>query len=134
MIKRNLIKTAILCLITGFTLSGCSKDEPQTEKQTVEFTFGPTYWDEVYPTTNIAKAGADKNVGKIKIKSNGDNFSGLKISDISALTLDPAFAAANGKGTGDGTVLNGVQIDNKADSTKAVAYGYIFSNCYVPGE
>ena len=132
-VKNHFGKAVMIVAIALMALACKDNEDEQVQLQTVEFTFGPGYMDEVYPATNVAKAGADKNVGKIKIKSNGQDWRGFKVSDLANTMLAPVFAAANGKGTGDKTKLMGVQIDNKADSTRlADVYGYVFENCYVP--
>ena len=131
--SNKMIGMIIICGMMLTVFQSCGDDEkPSTELQTVEFTFGPDQVGELRPTTNIAKAGADKNVGKIKIKSDGKNWGGANVSTIAGKLLDPAFEAANGKGTGDNTKLNGLYINNKSDSIRlADVYGYIFENCYV---
>ena len=132
--RKFLLKVAVVT-ISAFAFWACNGDDPVDTPtlQTVEFTFGPGSTNEINPTTNISKAGADKNVGKIKIKSNGGSWNGAKVSELADMLIDPAFDAANGKGTGDGTKLVRVQIDNKGDSIRLHdVYGYIFENCYVP--
>jgi hypothetical protein len=108
--------------IAGFT--GCDKDEPEPLQQTVEYTFGPESWDEIYPASKLSKVGADKNIKTIKIKSDGEYWGGLGSNSV-LLILDPAFEAANGKGTGDGTKIYGLTIKSIEDSLKLVKYGYL---------
>jgi hypothetical protein len=117
-------KIFTLMIAAAVVFAGCSKDEPQAPLQTVEYNFGPGYWDEIYPESKLSNAGADKNIGTIKIKSDGKSWGRLGTNDI-LLVLDPAFAAANGKGTGDQTEINNVRIKSDSDSLKLVKYGYL---------
>jgi hypothetical protein len=122
---KKLGSIAMLSTASLLALNSCGKDdEPQQQLQTVEYTFGSGYWDEIWPATNVAKAGADKNIGTIKIKSDGKNWGKLGTDGI-LLGLDPVFEAANGKGTGDKTEINNVTVKSIDDSLKLIKYGYL---------
>jgi hypothetical protein len=108
--------------LTAF--NSCGKDEPQPPLRTVEYTFGPDNASEIYPASKLSNVGADKNVGTIKIKSDGKNWRKLGTDDILSV-LDSAFEAANGKGTGDSTEVNNVTVKSINDSLKFVGYGYL---------
>jgi hypothetical protein len=115
---------AMLGAASLLALNSCGKDEPQQQLQTVEYTFGSGYWDEIYPASKLSGVGADKNIGTIKIKSDGKSWGRLGTDDI-LRDLDPAFEAANGKGTGDKTEVNNVTVMSIDDSLKFVKYGYL---------
>jgi hypothetical protein len=116
---------AMLSTASLLALNSCNKnDEPEQQQQTVEYNFGPDGWDEIYPASKLSSVGADKNVGTIKIKSDGKNWRKLKAADV-LLILDPAFDAANGKGTGDKTEVNNVTVKSIDDSLKLIKYGYL---------
>jgi hypothetical protein len=102
---------------------------PPVVLKTTEYVFGINTMEgvfaEIYPTTNIAKDGADSTVGTIKIKSDGISLANANwtASDL-LIVLDQAFTAANGKGTGDNTKINGIDASNVTDSLKLVSYKY----------
>jgi hypothetical protein len=122
---KKLGSIAMLSTASLLALNSCGKDdEPQQQLQTVEYTFGSGYWDEIYPASKLSGVGADKNVGTIKIKSDGKSWGRLGTTDI-LRDLDPAFEAANGKGTGDKTEINNVTVTSTSDSLKLVRYGYL---------
>jgi hypothetical protein len=122
---KKLGSIAMLSTASLLALNSCNKDdEPQLPLQTVEYTFGPDGWDEIYPASKLSSVGADKNVGIIKIKSDGKNWRKIGADKV-LLILDPAFSATNNKGTGDKTEINNVTVESIDDSLKLVNYGYL---------
>jgi hypothetical protein len=112
---------AIVLPTAAFVSCGDKNGESDTELRTTIYVFGPDYMSEIRPTTNIAKDGQYPTVGKIKIVSDGENARGSSSYNVLENVLDPAFSAANGKGTGDNSVLNGIRFQRNPDGTKTEA-------------